>query len=297
MGQRHAAKFPRSIILSVSCLCLFLLSSHPASGWHDRAHLAVARAAGYVSWYNAAGPDMAKMKFGPTEGTNHWCNNSAGVEVTPSFILDQVKQYNKASDLEGHLYGAIIASIRAYVQDQEVGKYAGYHMAFCAHYIGDLSMPLHNVPYDAFNETRHNANDGTVELGALNNIGLIRKNMYSIVIRDEPDLAREIARIANIARRLASKLREENRDMTQDEAYAELSHSASLLRAVLFYAKRENSSSLCGSTSTMKSAQVSAPVDIDRLARNIAVADHHEGDVSDLLHSSKTADRHKIGVQ
>lgn len=225
------------MILSVSCVCLVLLGAHPASGWHDRTHLAVARAAEYESWYNAAGPDMAKMKFGPTEGTNHWCNNSAGLDVTPSFVLDQVKLYNKASDQEGHLYGAIIAALRAYVQDKEEGKHAAHHMAFCAHYIGDLSMPFHNVPYDAFNETRHNAYDGTVELGVLNNIGLIQKNMYSIVIRDEPDLAREIARIANIARRLAGKLREENRDMTQDEAYTELSHSASLLRAVLFYEK------------------------------------------------------------
>jgi hypothetical protein len=109
-------------------------------------------------------------------------------------------------------------------------------MAFCAHYTGDLSMPLHNVPYDDFNEKHHNANDGIVELSALNNIGLIQRNMHPIVIRDEHDLAREIAGIANIARRLALKMEREDRDMTQDEAYVELAHSASLLRAVLFYA-------------------------------------------------------------
>ena len=63
--------------------------------------------------------------------------------------------------------------------------------------------------------------------------------MYPIVIRDEDDLAREIARIANIARQLGLKIKSENRDMTQDEAYTELSHSASLLRAVLSYAKEK----------------------------------------------------------
>jgi hypothetical protein len=227
----------RRIILSISCLWLVLLTAGSASGWHDRTHLAVAKAAGYENWYNAAGPDMAKMKYGATEGTNHWCNNTSGVEVTPSVVFDQAGRYNRASDREGHLYGAIIASLRAYLKDTGEGKYAEYHMGFCAHYIGDLSMPLHNVPYDGFNERRHHANDGAVESGVLDGIGLIRKNMYPVVIRDEADLAREIARIANIARRLAGKLREEDRDMTQDEAYAELSHSASLLRAVLSHAK------------------------------------------------------------
>jgi predicted transcriptional regulator YheO len=95
------------------------------------------------------------------------------------------------------------------------------------------------VPFDDFNKNHHGANDRAVELSALNNIGLIQKNMYPVVIHDEADLAREIARIANRARQLALKIRSENRDMTQDEAYTELSHSASLLRAVLSYAKEK----------------------------------------------------------
>ena len=60
--------------------------------------------------------------------------------------------------------------------------------------------------------------------------------MYTITLRDnrfEADLAREIARIANISRKLGYKLRADNRDMTPDEAYIQLGHSASLLRAVL----------------------------------------------------------------
>ncbi len=228
----------RDIILSICCVFLILLSGHPAFGWHDRTHLAVAKAAEYDGWYNAAGPDMAKLKFGAAEGTNHWCNNSSGLDVTPSVVLDQAAKYNKASDGEGHLYGAIIASLRAYMKDREGGKYAEYHMAYCAHYIGDLGMPLHNAPFDEFNEARHSAGDDIVELGVLNNIGLIQNNIYPIVIGGEADLAVEIARIANIGRRLALRLREENREMTQDEAYMQLSHSASLLRAVLGYARK-----------------------------------------------------------
>jgi len=226
----------RSIILPVSCFFLTLLLAGTSFGWHDRTHLAIAKAAGYANWYNAGGADMAKLKAGQTEGTNHWFNNTADVEVTEAMVMDQVNRYNKASDTEGHLYGAIIASLRNYMKDRQGGKYAGYHMAFCAHYIGDLSMPLHNVPYDDFNEQHHNTNDGIVELSVLNSIGLIQRNIYLIVIHNEHDLAREIARIANIARSLALKMKREGRDMTKDEAYAELAHSASLLKAVLTYA-------------------------------------------------------------
>jgi len=229
----------RNIILSVLCFCFVFLTSGIAFGWNDKTHLAIAKAAEYDSWYNAAGPDITKIKAGDMEATNHWFSNTAAVVVTEAMVLDQVKQYNNASDKEGHLYGAIIASLRDYINDKKGGKYAEYHMAYCAHYIGDLSQPFHNVPYDDFNKNRHSTNDGIVDLSVLNNIGLIQKNMYPIVIHDENDLAREIARIANIARQLALKIRSENRDMTQDEAYTELSHSASLLRAVLSHAKEK----------------------------------------------------------
>jgi hypothetical protein len=60
--------------------------------------------------------------------------------------------------------------------------------------------------------------------------------MYVINLRKdnfENDLAAEIARIANIARKLGYRLRQENRDMTPEEAYTQLGHSASLLEAVL----------------------------------------------------------------
>ena len=61
------------------------------------------------------------------------------------------------------ILGAIIASLRAYEKDHRAGKYAQYHLVYCAHYIGDLSMPLHNTAYDDFNEQHHEINDGIVE--------------------------------------------------------------------------------------------------------------------------------------
>jgi hypothetical protein len=144
-------------------IIILSLASSTVFGWHDETHLAVAKAAGYHKWYNSTGADMAKIKAGHVEGYNHFFDNPEGVKVTAEMVLDQVARYNDSQDDEVHLYGAIIASLREYRAAKSKGKYAEYHLAFCAHYIADLSQPLHNMPYDAFNRARHSAMDGTVD--------------------------------------------------------------------------------------------------------------------------------------
>jgi hypothetical protein len=227
----------RRILLSIgTLLCAFLSTIPIASAWHDETHLAIAKAAGYAKWYNAAGPDIAKIKAGLTEERNHYSDNPGVGEVTPEMVLEQVNRYNDAGDKDGHLYGAIIASLRAYTKSQKEGRYSQYHLVYCAHYLGDLSQPLHNSPLDGFNRIHHGANDGVVENGVLRKIDKIEKYRYPINLRSasfEKDLAGEIARIANRARKLDHKLREDNRIMSQEEAYRQLGHSASLLKAVL----------------------------------------------------------------
>jgi hypothetical protein len=227
------AGFKLLVVLELLLIC------SPVHAWHDQTHLTVAKVAGLHSWYNAAGPDLAKIKAGNIEAYNHWYNNNAEAEVTVRMVFDQIERYNernKLLDAEGHIYGAIIASLRAYEKDLRAGKYAQYHLAYCAHYIGDLSQPLHNIPYDDFNQAFHNIDDGIVEATILEEPQKIIQHMYTITLRDdhrEADLAREIARIANITRTLGYKLRAENRSLTKEEAYIQLGHSASLLKAVL----------------------------------------------------------------
>jgi hypothetical protein len=224
-------------------LILFVINQNTASGWYDETHLAVAKAAGYSKWYNAAGADITKTKAGSIEFYNHYFDNNNDIEVTPEMVISQVSKYNKPADREGHLYGAIIASLREYKKTVEAGKYPEYHIAFCAHYVADLSQPLHNIPYDDFNKTHHDINDGVVEAEVLKNISLIEKNMYPINLRPnffEEDLSKEIARIANLSRKLGHKLKAENRNMTKEEAYVQLGHSASLLRAILKYLGKIN---------------------------------------------------------
>ncbi len=207
-----------------------------ALAWHDETHVAVAKAAGYRKWYNAVGADIAKIKAGPIERNNHHYNNTANAEVTPEMAIAQTARYNDPTDAEGHLYGAIVAAIREYRSTVQAGKYPEYHMAFCVHYIGDLSNPLHNTLYDEFNRLRHEANDGTVEDEVMDNISLIEAHMHPVKIlpdRWEEDLAGEIARIANTAHELGKKLRAEGRNMTRAEAYKQLGQSASLLKALI----------------------------------------------------------------
>jgi hypothetical protein len=231
MGKNRITK----ALLFTILICLI---TNRGFAWHDHTHLAVSQAAGYENWYNSAAADATKTKAKEIEQYNHFFNNNSGVDVTEAMVLAQVRRYNDPNDSEGHLYGAILAALRDYKTMKQSNKYAEYPLAFCAHYIGDLSMPLHNVSYTDFNKARHSQNDGIVDFGIMNNVGYIQKNMYDIVIKSENDLAREIARIANISRRLGLRMEMENRDMTSDEAYSQIVHSASLLRAVLQYSNK-----------------------------------------------------------
>ena len=210
----------------------FIVASvSPVFGWHHKTHIAVAKAAGYKRWYNAAAADVTKLKVGNLENYNHIFRNTDNREVTPAMVLEQENRYDDPDDREGHLYGAILASLRHY---EETGN--KYHLDFCAHYAGDLSQPLHNTPNDGFNKRNHFTGDGTVNHEVLNNIGEIEKNMYPIDLRPGyfmKDISKEIARIAEASRKLSYQLRRENRNLTREEAYIQLGHSASLFRAIL----------------------------------------------------------------
>jgi hypothetical protein len=148
-------------------------------------------------------------------------------------VLAQTDHYDGQKDPSGHLYGAIIGSIRNYINLRRTGKYAEYHLAFAAHYIGDLSQPLYNTLYNDYNRTNHVKTDGVVNDDIIANRERIK--IYDIAIATERDLAREIARIANLSITLGYKLEDERRLLTRQEAYHQISHSASLLKAVLAY--------------------------------------------------------------
>ena len=206
-----------------------------ASAWYDETHLAVARAAGDPKWFNAAGADMLKLKAEAVEKANHYVNNPPGTVITPATVLAQVPRYNQP-DAGGHLYGAILAALRDYIRERHEGKYGRYHLAFCAHYVGDLSHPLHNQLYNSYNQTHHRDMEATANRA-------IKKKQIAIkltplTIRSESDLAQEVARIANLTIQLGARLESANRLLTPEEISRQLGLSASLLKAIFDYAGR-----------------------------------------------------------
>jgi hypothetical protein len=206
------------------------------NAWFDETHVAVAKVAGYAKWFNACGPDMIKLKMGEREAHNHYVNNPRGRVVTPEMVMAQVEHYDQI-DERGHLYGAVIASLRNYITDKKKEKYGEYHLAFCAHYVADLSQPLHSMEYNSFNEMHDKAVDGSVNDEVLENLDKIK--IYPTTITNEVDLAKEIARIANFSMVLGYRLEDEDRLLTKDEAYQQLGHSASLFEAILRFAERQ----------------------------------------------------------
>jgi len=227
----------------ISFICLVVLPANSTFGWYDETHLAVAKAAGHYKWYHAAGADMSRIKAGNIESYNHFFNNSQNVRITPELVLSQAQRYNSPGDKEGHLYGAIIGSLREYKAHHAKKAYAEYHLAFAAHYIADLSQPLHNITYDNFAKKYHHASDGIVNSDVLENFDRISMVMYPIELQPdnfEYSVAKEVARLANQAGMLGKTLRKENRNITKEEAYVQLGHSASLLKAVITYFDKQS---------------------------------------------------------
>ncbi|MGO8879608.1 MAG: hypothetical protein ACLQBD_05600 [Syntrophobacteraceae bacterium] len=87
-----------SEFIAVLATIFFFICPSSSSAWHDETHLAIAKAAGYQKWYNAAGPDIAKIKAGDKEAHDHYSNNPHDVVVTPKMIQDQVNRYNDPTD-------------------------------------------------------------------------------------------------------------------------------------------------------------------------------------------------------
>jgi hypothetical protein len=227
------SKHPIITILTFLFVFSFASSSYP---WHDETHIAIAKTTGYKKWYNATGADMAKLKAGNVEKRNHYVLSPPGTVITSEMVFQQIKKYNNKNDIRGHLYGAIIASVRDYLKEKQMGKYGEYHLAFCSHYVGDLSQPLHNTSYNSYSRKNHGTTDGIINDEVLDNIDKIK--IYHIKIESEKDLANEIARIANLSIEKGYQIQDEKRLLTKEEAYEQISHSASLFKAILKYVEK-----------------------------------------------------------
>ena len=226
----------RKISFGFLAIFLFVSCFTSAMAWHDRTHIAVGVAAQFDQAYNLAAPDVAKLKAHTVEEYNHWVDNPETTTITKAFIKGQIQKYNLGMESEkaGHLYGAIVAAIRAYQDESAAGKFATYHLVYAGHYIGDLSMPLHNIENNPFNILpNHYDNDHIIENEITTNINELK--LFPMTIKNEDDLIQNIVLIATKSKELGYKLQKEKRNMTKEEAYQQISQSASLFKAVLEY--------------------------------------------------------------
>lgn len=226
--------------ISIGFLVMFLFVScfSSAMAWHDRTHIAVGTAAQFDQAYNLAAPDVAKLKADTVEEYNHWVDNSETTTITKALIKGQIQKYNLGTEREkgGYLYGAIVAAVRAYQDESGAGKFATYHLVYAGHYIGDLSMPLHNIDNSLLDTLpNHYDNDHIIENEVATNMDKIK--LSPMTIKNEDDLIQNIVLIATKSKDLGYKLLKEKRNMTKEEAYHQISQSASLFKAVLEYVR------------------------------------------------------------
>jgi hypothetical protein len=173
-----------------------------------------------------------RTRWATRRGTTNFVINTRGTVVTPEMVLAQVERYNQKNPV-GHLYGAIVASVKDYIEAKKRAVTPSTISAYCAHYIGDLSQPLHSILYSDYNKKKHTKTDGVINDGILDNLEAIK--VYPIEIKTEEDLSKEIARIANISMTLGYKLESEGRLLSREEAYQQIGNSGSLMKAVLGY--------------------------------------------------------------
>jgi hypothetical protein len=243
-----------SLLIYIVLASAVIFNANQTMAWHDATHMAVVKAAGLDNYvYLAVGADMAKEKAGQIEVRNHYNNTPRGVSVTPEMVLAQVGDYNKSGDTDGHLYGAIVAALNDYILRKSSGKYALYPLGYAAHYLGDLSMPFHNIAYDDFNKTNHAANDGIIEITGPKDESTeakvarlaaeIQKRMKCLptiqlstdIKSFNKELAVQIAAIANKASALGYSMEDAvppRTRLTEEEAYMQLAQSSQLLKAV-----------------------------------------------------------------
>jgi hypothetical protein len=228
----------KKVSISFLAIFLFVSSFSTAMAWHDRTHIAVGIAAQFDQAYNLAAPDVAKIKVNTVEEYNHWVNNPEKTIITKELVKGQIQKYNvgTGSEKKGHLYGAIVAAIRAYQDESGAGKFATYHLVYAGHYIGDLSMPLHNIDNSLIDTLpNHYDNDHILENEILSNINKVK--LSPMTIKNEEDLIENIVLMATKSKDLGYKLVKEKRNMTKEEAYQQISQSASLFKAVLEYVR------------------------------------------------------------
>jgi hypothetical protein len=246
-------------------IAIFIILFFPASvfPWSSATHTFIAQKAGMPNPQYTNFPDISRNENYSLLVPYHWHDASPGTIVTPDYI-DQyqiaIREYVRAGACEskpikikvpdpaGVLYWKIL-ELYQQMKDKTGWEY-DYYLFSIAHYVGDLSQPLHNFPYGSAP-----ASDGKVysEIGtwAKENHGAFDNILESSLpldhktekrfdswvavpsIKSLDDLKREISKVANHSIALANRCYSERRIIKREEALKQVAQSVSLLRAII----------------------------------------------------------------
>lgn len=261
-------KMCKTINRFIIIILAILIVPANALGWSSKTHIFIAQEAGIKNPETTCFPDLSKKDNDALLGPYHWHDASPDTVVTPDYIDQyQIVEGNyikadapnskpikiKVPDPAGVLYWKIMELYQA--MKGATGWEYEYYLTNIAHYVGDLSQPLHNFPYGS-----EPASDGKSypEVGAwakehhiefddiLESIlplpdkreEVFQAMITPVQITSIDDLKREISKIANSSIALANKCYSEKRIITQDEALKQVAMSVSLLKAIIVSTKK-----------------------------------------------------------
>jgi hypothetical protein len=257
-------------LLGISALILFLsafiiiLLPGTSRAWSEIVHTYIAEKAGVKSPEDANIPDLVRDGNYDLYAPRHMHFAAPDARVTPDYIdrfktqemrfrLNSGKEITiLIPDQTGILYHEIVSLYQRMTGVQ--GWAYKYYLFNIAHFIADLSQPLHNYPWG-----NTPAGDGRIypEIGAWSRDQhrvfdkfldpylppdaeteeMINREIRDISINSTDDLKIEISRIANSALELANKCYAEKRMITKEEAIRQIAMSIALLKSIIVHTR------------------------------------------------------------
>lgn len=250
------------IIIQIILILFFFSNSY---AWDCKTHSYIAKKAGLRVSEVACIPDIIRDELYDLLSPFHYHEASPDTVVTPEYIdrfsIDEtvIEMHGKKYKISvphpsGVLYWKILQifekmeSLDKSIRDNLLAY--EYHLYSIAHYVGDLSQPLHNFPYGEypasdgkvyaiegnFNRENHFKFDESFSYHLKNNPQIdmmIDKAIKEINIRSKEDLKREISNIANAALKIANECVKDNRLPSEEELIQQVSWSISLIKAII----------------------------------------------------------------
>lgn len=246
-------------------LIFLLLFSSKSFAWDCKTHAYIAKKAGIKIPEAACMPDIIREENYSLLSPFHYHGASPYTTVTPEYIdkyrVDEMNILIEnrilkilIPDQAGVLYWKIVdvyekmKSLDRSISDNQL--IYEYYLASIAHYIGDLSQPLHNFPHGENPASDGKIYPGEGEFNKQNHLKFdeaftfyfashpeidnkINARIKQIKISSAEDLKKEVSNIANSAIDIARKCYKENRMLLEDEVINQIALSISLLRAII----------------------------------------------------------------